>query len=256
MDEESSDVGSGIAATSGAASLHPSKFVSIRVLFSPYYLRGTARFAAMSEMNEAQYSTSIPEPTLRELRYDTHTFAIGAVMNACSFLEATINETIANARENHPSMRALGSKKVERLANIFETLGTRQTSILDKFQLVLMAIDLHKFNKGTSPYQEVDDLIALRNALVHFSPEVVFGMDKGPTSKKLEKRLKGKFPECALYADWNGEFWPFKCLGTGCARWAFTTSVAFANEFFLRLNIEPMYQRVPSASLVNSISPP
>jgi hypothetical protein len=49
-----------------------------------------------------------------------------------------------------------------------------------------------QFEKGTAPYQDVDLLITLRSALVHFDPEAT--SQSGASAGNIEKRLKGKFP--------------------------------------------------------------
>lgn len=44
-------------------------------------------------------------------------------------------------------------------------------SIFDKYDMALFLKKKRHLDKGTNPYQEADNLIKLRNALVHFKPE-------------------------------------------------------------------------------------
>lgn len=69
-------------------------------------------------------------------------------------------------------------------------------------------------------------VVRLRNELVHFKPKSLGGDIK----HRLTRQLRGKFPD--------------KCLGYDCAKWATTSAIKFADEFFATIDVEPNYQRI------------
>jgi hypothetical protein len=48
-------------------------------------------------------------------------------------------------------------------------------SIMDKYQLALRFCGKAPFKKGESPYQEVDCVVKVRNALMHYKPKSLGG---------------------------------------------------------------------------------
>jgi hypothetical protein len=165
----------------------------------------------------------------------SRSFAIGAVVMAVSALEASINELYLEAVDrNSHALGALTSEQVAQLEVLWESVD--RTKILAKYQLVLAVCGKEQFNKGSEPYQSVDALIDLRNAVVHFKPE---WDDELEEHAKLETRLTRKFDECMLASRAQGRmvWFPGRCLGAGCANWAVATVERFVGEFCGRLGI-------------------
>lgn len=173
----------------------------------------------------------------------------GSIFAAVSFLEATVNELFADAVDNscevikplNPDVKAL-------MADIWELIGPRKAfSILDKFRIALILARKQPFNAGASPYQDIDSLIRLRNALVHYKPEwVTAGSDTNQNAlRKIEQRLRGKFPLNPLTSD-GDPFFPKRCLSHGCAEWAVRSSVKFADEFYSRMGLTPTFNHIRS----------
>src|SRR5215213_7966930 len=97
-------------------------------------------------------------------------YVTAAVLSAVASLEATINEFFVDAQnENSPIFEGVDPMIPRILAEYWEEIeGAR---ILTKYQMALILASKRKFDRGLSPYQEVDSLIQLRNALVHYKPE-------------------------------------------------------------------------------------
>lgn len=154
--------------------------------------------------------------------------------SACA-LESTINEWFSYSNE----VGGRSNIRKDLLTRLW-SLGIPRTAsfqILQKYQVALAVLGKEEFDEGVEPFQSARLLIDLRNWLVHYEPTwepVPEQEDKGPYSPhKLTKRLKGKFqanPLCAPHAP----YWPYKCLGSGCAIWAAESAYAFMNEFFDR----------------------
>lgn len=104
---------------------------------------------------------------------------------------------------------------------------------LEKYQVALTGSGKVPFPRGESPYQEVSDLLALRNALVHFRPEWDDALDDHLI---LEHRIKGKFPDNSL-APPTMAWFPSRCLGAGSSGWACRSVRDFSKLFCERLKI-------------------
>jgi len=163
-------------------------------------------------------------------------YVAGAVFSAVASLEATINELFIDAQHGDPNtFKGADPEFAPLLAERWEVV--ERWSILRKYQLALTLAKKQEFGREGSPYEEVDGLIDLRNALVHYKPEWDTDQKK---HKELEDRLKSRF---ALnpFAGPNDAFFPKKCLGHGCAEWAVKSGVSFINEFFGRLGLPTIF---------------
>jgi hypothetical protein len=128
------------------------------------------------------------------------------------------------------SLKALGKDTLGYIASTPEEMST-----LDKYQIVLALCRRELFNKGKSPYQEVNLLRLLRNNLIHYEPEWV-----SSHPQKIEKQLMDKFELNPFFKKVkNSPFFPFRCLSHGCAEWALRSALAFVDIFYKRANIGP-----------------
>jgi hypothetical protein len=171
-------------------------------------------------------------------------YVTGAVFSAVASLEATVNELYIDAQDaNSPTFQGVDPIVPKLLAEYWEEIES--ASILRKYQSALILARKWKFDQGTSPYQEVDSLIQLRNALVHYKPEWDTDLRE---HRKIENRLKGRFAENSFVGP-NDAFFPKKCLGHGCAEWAVKSSVTFIEEFFRQLGLSSIFMNYPQELL-------
>ncbi len=174
-----------------------------------------------------------------ELFNEHRSYVIGAIFSAVSFLEATINEFLADTLDHSDGevVSNLDSTTKTQLALLWKHGRIEKFSILEKYQLVLTVAGKDLFEQGSPPYQDVDYLTKLRNALVHYKPEWIEssqGTQDQKTAHKMEKLLRGKFSLNPLTSSGN-PFYPDKCLSHGCAKWAIISSLKFVDEFYSRL---------------------
>jgi hypothetical protein len=162
---------------------------------------------------------------------DHRSYCMGAVVGAATFLEAAINELYLEAidRNNQTFEQHMA------LATLLEHVWgeVEPMSALAKYQVVLTLAGKPAFPKGEEPYQAIDALIRLRNAVVHFKPEWDSELEE---HRKLELRLKDRFP-VSPFARPGQAYFPNQCLGHGCAAWALTSSVAFWHDFMARAGL-------------------
>jgi hypothetical protein len=171
-----------------------------------------------------------------EAHYAHRGYVAGAVFSAVASLEATINELFIDAQDRDPhTFKGADPVFAPSLARRWGKVERRPT--LRKYQIALELAKKQEFPKDSSPYEEVDSLIDLRNALVHYKPEWDIDQRK---HKEIEDRLKSRF---ALnpFSGPNDAFFPKKCLGHGCAEWAINSGVSFINEFFGRLGLATIF---------------
>ncbi len=144
-----------------------------------------------------------------------------AVFSATAFLEDLISELYVNMR-NLPR-----PKLVKRLR---ASSRPDTSSVLNKYQLALSVSDGDPFDQNSSPYFDAESLFRLRDALVNF-------LNSRPVGRRgLHSRLDGKFPPNP-YASSSARWFPDRCLGAGCAKWAVSTAEVFSDDFCRRMGI-------------------
>jgi hypothetical protein len=159
-----------------------------------------------------------------------------AVILSVAALEATANEFYLEAVDgNTEAMQRIGERGRKLLATMWEEVDGH--SILNKYEIAMVACEAPNFERGQGVYQAAAALIDLRNALVHFKPEWDHSLDR---HAKLHRKLKGRFDDCALAAQASGAimWFPHACLGAGCAAWSVSTARALITEFCNRLGIQ------------------
>jgi hypothetical protein len=87
--------------------------------------------------------------------------------------------------------------------------------------------------RGATPFQNAADLIELRNALVHYTPEWSYEDGK---HKKLGARLSNRFDTSPFCVD-GDSFFPKKCMSYGCAKWAVSSALNFIDAFTERADL-------------------
>jgi len=186
-----------------------------------------ARRALKIELDHPDEIVNSGEPYFSHMAYVT-----GSVLSAVASLEATINELFIDAQHGDPNIfKDPHSEFPVLLSARWEE--AEPMKILCKYQLALDLAEKEQFDQGAAPYQEVDGLIDLRNALVHYKPEWNTDQEK---HKKIEEKLKSRFALNPFTISTDA-FFPKRCLGHGCAEWAVESSMAFMNEFFGRLEL-------------------
>jgi len=220
--------------------------VTKRTYYSISHVQASAQFARLSAKIERTY-----EKRSDEVFHEHRAYVTGSIFASVSFLEATINELFADTVDNLEAVKQLNPEVRALMADMWKLKvpRTARYSTLEKFQIALILARKQQFDTGQSPYQDVALLVELRNALVHYEPEWVTTISEAEpeavTIQKLEKKLEGKFQLNPMTGE-GDTFFPDRCLSHGCAKWAVTSSVKFADEFFSRMGLPPPYDHVRS----------
>ncbi|MFT6420392.1 MAG: hypothetical protein ACJAWP_000612 [Porticoccus sp.] len=204
-------------------------------------LRQRSAFAVQHMMAAASFSRMCGEIEIANKGqplgnfFDAQIGAVSAtVMLATASLESNVNEYLCEPEQVFSN---LSGESPHTLVRLLE-----QKSILEKYQAVLSFRGVPEYPPGEPPYQDVDALIKLRNALVHFKPE---WHDEQELHRKIEGRLKGRFDINPAIGE-NGVFFPQQCMSYGCSMWAVNTSLAFMENFSERSNLPYRFEKFAS----------
>ena len=144
-----------------------------------------------------------------------------AVMSAAAYLEDLISELYVNMR-NLPRPKLVKKLRASSKPEV--------SKVLNKYQLALSVSDGDPFDQSASPYFDADSLFRLREGLLNY-------LNFRPVGRRgLHNRLDGKFP-LNPYAPPDARWFPDRCLGAGCARWAVSTAEVFGDDFRRRMGI-------------------
>lgn len=212
------------------------------VNLSTWHLKAADEFA--SKCRELMSNAQAPWP---QTNWESSVYhANAAVMLAAAALEASINELYSTAVEGGASsfspeitanLNQLASDWLVTKNNPTEQVKAGQdkslSKILRKYNHVLHVCGIATLYDHTSQAQR---LIDLRNSLMHFIPESDSHLIK---HDELERKLKPLFPSCEFTNSTDMVWFPFKCLGAGCATWAVDTVKAFSADFCSKLSMAP-----------------
>lgn len=219
----------------------------VRTYLSIQHLKSALFFCRECEKLESEHN---PDEWLQVS--DRHqALVIGTVLSTVAFLEATVNEMFTDALESFSNgpLKGLDTSVVRRLGELWKLKVPRTASfkILQKYNIALTAADHLPMDPGRNPAQDVNLLVKLRNALIHYEPET-FQIAETPEADedphRLEPMLKGKFLLNQLTEKSGNYFFPKKCLGHGCADWAVESSISLVREFSNAMGTTPIFEHV------------
>ena len=119
---------------------------------------------------------------------DITSYTLSVILATVTASESHINEIYV---DRHTYFPGYNQQLVDHIWDI-----TERKDVLEKYSFALSLRDKGKFNKGDRFYQDMIDLIKLRNALVHYKPE--WSHEEGE-HKKLMQRLRSKFSFSPYY---------------------------------------------------------
>jgi hypothetical protein len=193
---------------------------------SRHHIFSAHKFAEGAEEIEAQEGDVPQEDKWRYRAYVT-----GAVLDAVAYLSSSINELYLDVRKlgggEQPNLR----RELDLLVEAWPRISRVQ--VLQRYQLALSVADADQYNPESAPYLDTDSLIRLRDALLSYDP--TWTDERGKTHT-LEDRIRKKFPPSPLVSA-RRPWFPDRCLGSGCAKWAVKTVQIFTNDFYRRMSL-------------------
>jgi hypothetical protein len=223
--------------------------IRFRDCFSVRYIEAAALLCRLGYAIETDYWDSGSIPAGARLRHEA--FMLNSVLSSVAFLEATINELYADAADD-ASLFA-DEEHTQLLHRIRERWANEKNfdraPLLTKYQKILHIAGTAPFTEGDQAFDNVRDLIEIRNHLMHYRREWVEVQENGAacggetTAEKFARALRRKFA-MNPFAPKNLPFFPDQCLGHGCAEWAVVNSLIFADAFFRKLGLPAPYEGV------------
>ena len=192
-----------------------------------------SRHHIISAHNLAQSAESLegldPGEAPPEEKWRYRAYVTAAVLSAAGFLEAAINELYLELQKVTQSEDSHLRHELALLVNAWPQIA--KSPVLQKYQIALSVTDADQYNEDASPYAEAESVVRLRDALLSYAPE---WDDTRGNHQLLEARLKDAFPPSPLVSSQRPWF-PDRCLGSGCAKWAVNTVQVFTNDFYERM---------------------
>ena len=222
--------------------------ITLRSYLSTHHICAAALFAQEARTIEARGQEGKPEGDRFTWFLRHRAFVIGSVLSSVAFLEGAVNEFFSDVAEEHgENVKDMARETKAAIRGSWEQKKIRRAGLLKKYQIALDRAGVEPLQADATPHHDATLLVRLRNELVHYAPESVPAgrpSDSSTTrAHKLELALAGKFALNPLMANGN-PFWPDKCLGFGCAKWAMESALALADEFFKRIDWTPNYEHL------------
>jgi hypothetical protein len=187
--------------------------ISVRANFSITHLLSAAHFsrlvAKIERDNAGQPLGSFFDEILA--------YSTACVMTTVGALESYANEMYADYPMYFPNT---DGRLLEKLRDFYDS-----KPVLEKFQFALFLRNVPTLDKGAKPYQDINVLLDLRNALVHFKPEWDTQQDR---HSKIAEGLRGRFKPSPYY---QGSLFPMGWATTGGTKWSVNSAVRFINHF-------------------------
>lgn len=193
---------------------------------------------AMLDQKVERASDVLNDPVT--LQRESRFHATGAVIVSVAFVEACINEFI-HKRINEEGLDIIhkyGGTRVERLR------------IHEKYELMLALYGRNQFDTGGQIYENFKHVQDLRNILVHHEPE--FDLLSANAPQQRMGQIYHKFDENPFYLG-SGLFFPYRCMGFGCAKWAIESCLGFTEYFYSQLDGDTPYH-IPNAEFTIKVS--
>jgi hypothetical protein len=173
--------------------------------------------------------------------------ATAAIFMSAAFLEALVNELIADAqRLDGGHLKSLSNRGLALISGLGSEEAVERASVLAKFGILLQAEGKCPVSLAESPGQDVSIMIRLRNKLLHYKAS---WLDVGTPGlvrsgslmeSKLYEAMKRKFLHRKGGNPISGDSW----LGAGCASWSVRSCIAYTDAVFEKLGITPIYEHV------------
>lgn len=162
-------------------------------------------------------------------------YATAAVLSSAAAMEAFINEFYWSAATRRTEgLGSLDVDTIERLKQVWKKVD--RPPILPKYQEALKAAGYAPLDEQKAPFVDANLLRLLRNALVHYKPEL--DTSEEGYHYELKIKLNGKFA-LSRWASEKNAWFPHQCLGAGCAAWAVDSAAQLIQEFSRRMGIPP-----------------
>lgn len=208
-----------------------------RMNLALHHLFAACRFAARLQAIEQEYAGQAFGAFWEEALHN----ALGVATLTVASLESYANEMYFEGSILGSALTPAAAQELARLVD--------KESVLRKYSMALAVRTDKQLDLGSAPVQNVDALIKLRNAVVHFRPEWFGEKDK---HEKLSKVLQHRFMPSTFLP--NEPIFPRSWASASFATWALRSTVDFLEHFYAEIDIVcPLHQfKTQLSSLSNN----
>lgn len=199
-----------------------------RFSFTAGFLVGAFAMTRHADAIEARPADDVDE----DARLAHRSFVVSAIMQAAAGIEAEIAEVAMHGPGHHLSSNGIDDAARDFLRPLAEVIDD-QNPALRRYALVLHLLRKPALDQGVQPWQHAALLMRLRNEIVHYKSRWGAEMEGQSLWTALQNLRFPKPP----FRDDASSFFPHRCLGAACARWAARSAVAFIDGFYERLSI-------------------
>jgi hypothetical protein len=199
--------------------------VILRVNLAVRHLLAAARFSREVDRLEKEQQGQ-QQGTFTESIFQ---HAIACILSTVASLEAYANELFSDRD------KLFSEYSPELIHSLWETYERKP--MLKKFEFALLLLRKPSMDRGARPYQDVEVLIGLRDALTHFKPE---WMKEADAHAKLSAKLAEKF-DGSPFLSAPELLFPRRWAGHSCTSWAVGSVIAFAKHFESVAGLPPKY---------------
>lgn len=224
--------------------------------FSIQHLKSAYLLAAESQKIESTDISNAEAFDRNNLNSKNTAFATGSLFATVSFLEATIREVISDIIDGKERVNNFSSDIRNLIKSEWNKKGgnsLEKISILKKYQKVLELISQKKIDTDSDIYNNLRNIIMVRNTLVHYDPKEYSihspYISNNLNQYELTEFLDGKFEYSVFFKESGNPFFPDKCLGYGFTKWALQNAVLFTDDFHNTIKMKPIYDHVKKDTL-------
>ncbi|MBF0398612.1 MAG: hypothetical protein HQK78_17690 [Desulfobacterales bacterium] len=177
-----------------------------------------------------------PQNAPEKIKVLYRSYVSSSIICSVSALEAFINQFLLDNNDKLKTSPCSVNKQIKlkfkefgrtlsKKKELLGQLGNAPNALL-KFEIIVFLLK-HHFIPANSLKVNIDGLIKVRNALIHFKPEWDNAFDK---FKEIESFISDKIIHNPFYSKTNN-FFPYRCLSASCASWSVQNADEFIEQF-------------------------
>ena len=172
-------------------------------------------------------------------------FTLSSIYTITGFLESSINDLYANAKDNIieylKGIETHITKLVEFDENNFnkeldkKIIKNSGSKIIQKYQYALKLLNIPLIDESNSNLSDIILIIHIRHYFIHHS---AVWLKCGEDEQTKYFVLKGRFNENPMSKKSINPFFPDKLLGYGFLQWSIDSSIKFVMDFYNKISLE------------------
>jgi hypothetical protein len=181
---------------------------------------------------------------------DHSAYSLSSIYMIVGFLESSINDLFANAKdslvdqlkgiESHiPNLATYNEKHISKNLER-EIVKNTKSKVIKKYQYALQLMNIDFYDISEPVIQDLALLISIRNHFLHHSAT---WLECNPVIQNEYKTFVGRIKENPFFRDKGNPYFPFKLLGYGFIQWGIDSSIKFVMDFYNKIRLEYYFMK-------------